>query len=62
MKTDPTFWLLARASGMTAYGSAPTLVDSGFGLQAASSSRLWRASSYSTGVSLPRARWRRRRL
>ncbi len=42
--------------------SAPTLVDSGFGLQAASSSRLWRASSYSTGVSLPRARWRRRRL
>ena len=43
-------------------GSAQTLVDSGFDLQAASSSRLWRASSYSTGVSLPRARWRRRRL
>ena len=43
-------------------GSAQTFIDSGFGLQAASSSRLWRASSYSTGVSLPRARWRRRRL
>jgi len=43
-------------------GSAQTSVDGGFDLQAASSSRLWRASSYSTGVSLPSRRCRRRRL
>ena len=33
MKTDPTFWLLARASGLTAYGLLTTSVLAGLVLK-----------------------------
>ncbi len=34
MKTDPTFWLLARASGLTAYGLLTASVLAGLVLKA----------------------------
>ena len=44
-------------------GFAVGLVDTGCVVQAAAWTLVWvKASSYSTGVSLPRRRWRRRRL